>query len=583
MKTNDILPELLTEVSLYLSRYDCFSCMSVSRHWYNCIKRQFYKKVDIKNTLQFDSFLQTLHRSRNTHKKRKEHTEVGYLVKELRLISYGMCYPIIVLTQDKLNTLSDLCPRLEVLEFDSSQWVNLNNMSVFESWKNLTSIAPLHCKYIHYVSFASRLTQLRIFHTSQEENQLFTVFPNMPFLKYLTLDIFCGQPNANTGLDVDQYLKTLHSTVPQLEALCLMFTNSQSETPSTNVMHHSTRIKLKSLSLKGIPNVSYWFRYISKNYRLLENLEISEPIISNINTYLQMDAIVQLVQQLSSLKKLSLKGENACYLYSDALINELGRSECNVRQFEYDFNAYDLNRSTQFLNSIAKCPLKQLQRLQIRVGNQRLTWPGVIQGIYYCNNLVDLELWFARGFMDAHPYTHFVIDEFMQQMPRLKRLCLREADVQLGKYEIKGLALEILDLRDSRITQMKEFCQFVSDQCTSLTQLSLSPGEGAVTLTLSNNRLEKLYLFYFRTRNHFLSVVPSIENQTDITDFCLVKEKNHRRLATVDELIELQWRKDLDLAFALIRIQCKSLRQLYVDDTRLPFHYFRQYKKICIL
>jgi hypothetical protein len=319
--------------------------MQVSLHWYNCLKDQFYKSVDIEDASQFDAFLHKLDRSQTDDNKGEEYTKLGYMVKELRLISYVANYRFTRFTQDKLNALGNFCPRLEVLEFDSSQWSEINNMAIFERWKYLKSITPIDCKYIHYVSFIPTLTKLRIIHKSPEEDQLFALLANMTFLKDLTLDLICVNPRTYPGLDTDQFLKTLHTTVPQLESLCLTFAIFRYKAPSPNAMHHSS-INLKSLSLKGITSPHNWFHYISKNYYLLENLEILDPIISQVNTHLQTDALAHLVQQLSLLKRLSLQGGNVLYLFSEALTDEFAKPGCSVRQFECDFICFDLNKST---------------------------------------------------------------------------------------------------------------------------------------------------------------------------------------------------------------------------------------------
>jgi hypothetical protein len=297
--------------------------------------------VDIEDASQFDAFLHKLDRSQTDDNKGEEYTKLSYMVKELRLISSVANYRFTRLTQDKLNALGEFCPRLEILEFDSSKWSEINNMAVFERWKHLKSITPIDCKYIHYVSFIPTLTKLHIMHTSPEENQLFTVFANMTFLKDLTLDTLCGQ--SYPRLYTDQFLTTLHTTLPQLESLSLVCTRGNA--PSPNIIHHN-RINLKSLSLKGITSLHNWFHYISKNYYLLENLEILDPIISQVNTHLQTDALAHLVQQLSLLKRLSLQGGNVLYLFSEALTDEFAKPGCSVRQFECDFICFDLNKST---------------------------------------------------------------------------------------------------------------------------------------------------------------------------------------------------------------------------------------------
>jgi hypothetical protein len=570
MKANRIAPELLREISKYLSKYDCYNAMHVSCHWYNCLKDQFYKSVDIESTSQLDAFLHALDRSQADDNKGEEYSKLGYMVKELRLISYVASPRFTRLTQDKLNALGEFCPRLEVLEFNSSQWADVSNIAVFEKWKHLKSIAPIDCKYIHYVSFTPSLTKLHIIHRSPKEDQLFALLANMTFLKDLTLDIFCGQPRTYPGLDTDQFLKTLHTTVPQLESLCLTFAMFRYKAPSPDAMHHS-RINLKSLSLKGITSPHNWFHYISKNYYLLENLEILDPIISKVNIHLQTDALFHLVQELSSLKKISLKGESVCYLYSDALIDEFSKPGCSVRQFEYSFYGFDLNKSTKFLDMIKACPPKQLQKLFIMVANQRFSWPGSLESLYQCKSLVDIDLCFARSYMDPYQYTDFVLDEFLLQFPRIKRLRLKQADVQLGGCDKKIGSLQNLDLKESRVLGIEELCQFINKQCISLSQLTLAQEKETVVLNLSNRRFDMVCLSYYKSSYRYRRITPCIENHPELNNFCWDNRVNAHHLTSMIELADLQ-ENDFDSPATHAWIHCKSLQRLYVDREKLFFH-----------
>jgi hypothetical protein len=525
--------------------------------------------VDIESTSQFDAFLHTLDRSQADNNKGEEYSKLGYMVKELRLISYDVDCKIATLTQDRLNALGDFCPRLEVLELGSSQWENISNMAVFERWKNLKSIAPVLWKHIHCLSFTPNLTKLYILHTPQENDKLFAVFSKIPFLKHLTLNILDGPSNAHTGFNLDQYLKTIHTTVPQLERLCLglTFAKIQNKAPSPNTIHHN-RINLKSLSLKGITSPHNWFHYISKNYYLLENLEILDPIISQVNIHIQTDALVHLVLELPSLKKLSLQGGNIWYLYSEALTDEFAKPGCSVRQFEYSFYGFDLNKSTKFLDAIKACPLKHLKQLYIRVTDQHLLWPGSLEGLYQCKNLDDVEICFARHFM--HPYTDFVLDEFLLQLPRIKRLRLQKADVRIDECDKKIGSLQELDLEESRVLEIEELCRFINKQCISLSQLTLAQEKENVVLNLSNRRLDKLS--YQCLNYYFWRATPCVENRPELNNFCWDNKTNPRRLTSMKELADLK-ESDYGFGSSLVQIHCKSLRQLFVDGRKLSFHH----------
>jgi hypothetical protein len=194
--------------------------------------------------------------------------------------------------------------------------------------------------------------------------------------------------------------------------------------------------------------------------------------------------------------------------------------------------------------------------------------PGSLEGLYQCKNLVDLDICLRRDFI--HPYTDFALDGFLLQLPQIKRLCLKQADVRLVGYDKKIGSLQELDLGESRVLGIDGLCQFINKQCISLAQLSLAPVKESTVLNLPNRRLDKLSFQYLNY--YFWWITPCIENRPELKNFCWDNRMNSHSLTSMINLADLK-ENGYDSPTIYVWIHCKSLRQLFVDGRKLSFHH----------
>lgn len=596
--------EFLQKVSTHLSVQDCWHATLVCRSWHHTFQRALYKKVFIYS----DKQLQQLVASISHH---------GYLVKELHLISTRSHESTtlqedlnhVLLDQDTLLTLHHLCPLLEVLRFDPSQWIHLQLPDHLQ-WTQMRQ-----CGMIHYTNFTptfltffgSNLTQLHMTHAAHDLETLVDRL-RIPTLKELRLEMIVEVENEMI-FTTTHSLERLHANLPQLVVFHFMRNKTPHHetvpahdlTSSSFIFAHPTAVR--TLTLHGHVDSIQWFQFISINYPLLETLELTQISTSRFGTkWIWQTALIDLIRSLPCLQRLCLGGKNIPQLFSKALLVELN-SNTQINEFNIDFQTYQAIESCQFLLSLASNGLASLRHLSLRVWEQIPGWSGVTKNLFQCQGLVSLQLWFSKGFMDQFPFTSFYFDHFLIHLPRLKKLALTGAHVQvMYKQDQQVLELEELFLVQCKIEHHDRVFQYISNACPQLNILEFSKCESERLAINKSHLLNEwtMDLHQIQLKRLVLSSILIYVGTVQTNDFIGIQINGRIRwCSTIKSMIYPEYglcddtEKNLELdkvyqsytfskpledrmpgnytpTLGVLVIHCPSLTQLYLDNLKIP-------------
>ncbi|KAI7890931.1 uncharacterized protein EV154DRAFT_464959 [Mucor mucedo] len=592
--------EFLHKVSTHLSVQDCWHATLVCRSWHHTFQRVLYKKVFIYSDTQLKQLVSSI----SYH---------GYLVKEIHLISTISHESTtlhdnprhVLLDQDTLLTLNHLCPLLEVLRFHPSQWTNLE-LSDQMQWSQMRQ-----CGIVHYEDFTpsfltvfgTNLTQLHMTHAAHDLETLVDRL-RIPTLKELTLEILVQVENE---IIPTQHLERMHANLPQLTA----FHFKRNKTPHheavpahdiISLFAHPTTVR--TLTLHGHVDSIQWFQFITTNYPKLQELELTQITTSRFGTkWMWQTALIDLIRSLPSLQRLSLGGKNIPQLFSKALLVELNSNK-QIDEFNIDFQTYQAIESCQFLLSLASSDgLASLRHLSLRVWEQIPGWSGVTKNLFQCQGLVSLQLWFSKGFMDQFPFTSFLIDHFLLHLPRLKKLALTGAHVQVMYKDYKDLDIQVFDLEELSLVQCKierhdVVLQYLSTCCPRLDTMEFSKCESERSAVNKSHVLNEwtMDLQQIRLKKLVLSSILIYIGTVQTNDFIGIRihdEKGQRTqwCSTTKSMIypeyglceDTEKNTELDKVYqsmpgnytptlGVLVIHCQSVTQVFLDNLKIPNH-----------
>lgn len=622
MKSNNRLPsEFLHQVSTYLSLQDRYNCLFVCRFWYHAFSRIIYKTIHVYSDTQFKQFIHSLSHNGHFVKSLCLHSSAQYShepIDSLEDLEDPRYVKPININQEQLELLNVLCPQLEIFEFDRSQWKHLQLTKQMKLWKHMIRCAPIeHSTFLdsRFISiFGSSLTYLNInyTHVPEQEADLISSLHLVPTLKHLALETFFNdtqQPMTTSIVSISKFLEQIHTELPYLQKLEFIRTNPPKHEPLTSVHNDSNLLsnftkasQLKSLTVQGYIDSIRWFEFIQNNYPHLEELKINQIATSRFGTkWMWQQALVNLIRQSRCMKSLSIGGRNTPQLLSTGLALELKSPACPIEELYIDFKTYQAIESCQFLLIIVAYGLRQLRFLRLRVWEQTPGWSGVTHNLFQCRQLVSLELSLSKGLMDQYPFTPFLIDNFLENMPQLEQLFLVGAEIQVLYNHLVDLntqfsfSLHTLTLAQSRVQNHHTVFPYLSACCPHLKQVHFKQCEVtkpslAFSVNLLSSHLEKISLCSFllgaTTAVEYIGIKLITHSPASrkmawchvafvspaYPEYTMVKDQD-----VLDELDSLQYQTmpgNYAPSLGIITLRCQSVSDIYLDTMKISRKHF---------
>lgn len=492
-------PEFIQQVATYLTLQDCSNSLYVCKLWFHTFKRSIYRKVYINSDNQLQKLLESLTQSFELYQNSYHN---GLMIREIHLVkeqntlldsrNQAQKQPV-HLSQKNFDLLAELCPELEILNFDISQWQNIKLNPSASSWKYLRQCAPISYMNFNSQFFnsfnGSKLSHLHISHQPEELDELVGNLKCVSNLENLTLEMNYNE-NDIVSLPFTKCLQQMHELLPRLKSFNFIRTKTphQESPASSHDPHFLSAFKqpcynLQALSLHGHVDSYKWFDFISSSYPNLQSLSLTQLTTSRFGTkWMWQNALVHMIQSLPSLKSLTLGGKNAPQLFSKDFAVELRKPTCSIDNLYVDFQTYQAIESCQFLLLVQSYGLCQLKFLRLRVWEQIPGWSGVTSNLFQCKQLQTLELSLSKGLMDQFPFTPFLIDHLLGHLPQLENLTLVGANMQVTYNNFVDLdkgsfKLQKLELRQSKIENHETVFMYLSSCCPLLDTLLLEKCE----------------------------------------------------------------------------------------------------------
>lgn len=636
-------PEFIQQVATYLTLQDCSNSLYVCKLWFHIFQRSIYRKVYIYSDNQLQKLLESLTQSFELYQNSYHN---GLMIREIHLVKEKntLLDPRnqepkrhVHLSQKTFDLLAKLCPELEILNFDISQWQHIKLNSSASSWKHMRQCAP-----ISYMNFnaqflttfnGSKLSHLHLSHQPEKLDELVGSLKYVSSLESLTLEMNYNENDA-VSLPFTKCLQQMHALLPRLNSFNFIRTKTphQESSASSQDPHFLSAFKqpchnLQALSLHGHVDSYKWFDFISSNYPNLQSLSLTQLTTSRFGTkWMWQNALVHMIQSLPSLKSLTLGGKNVPQLFSKGFAVELQKPTCSIDNLYVDFQTYQAIESCQFLLLVQSYGLRQLKFLRLRVWEQIPGWSGVTSNLFHCKQLQTLELSLSKGLMDQFPFTPFLIDHLLGHLPQLERLTLVGANVQVTYNNFVDLdkgsfKLQELELRQSKIENHETVLMYLSSCCPHLDTILLEKCEiekkrqqqmilpsstlNTCCIPMPNSTMSKVklssFLIYSGTilRNDYIGIELLCENQDQpkivwcgtnkskgmqiypVYSICEDQDK----IAELTDLYQTYGSTSSSLltpmpgnftpTFGVITIQCKALLSgIALDNLKIPLKHF---------
>ncbi|KAI8362591.1 hypothetical protein BD560DRAFT_404267 [Blakeslea trispora] len=564
-RRNRFSSEVLYQISSYLSFKDYYHCLYVCWFWHHIFLRALYKRIIIQSGPQLRRLIASL---RLSERPCYNGYHPGLFIEELylghRLTDDTLRRNLDVevhISQNDLELLSVLCPRLKILDFDISQWEHLSIDSTIMPWHRLQQCAPIYFCHLNtsfLTSFnGSKLVELTILHRWEKLDSLVTRLNALPALTKLTLEVVDGLTGASS--EMTQSLQTIHTLLPHLRHLSFIC-NSSPRPEASSIATQDPRYlspfshpsQLKSLLLHGHVDSIKWFNFIATSYPSLESLSLTNLSSSKFGTkWMWQTALVHMLQKLPLLKTLSLGGENISQLFSSSFAFELKKPTCSIQDVSIDLNVHQAIESCQFLLFVAAHGIKQLKHLKLHVWEQLPGWPGTTPNLFKCQYIVSLELSLSAGLTGQLPYTSFLINRFLQYMLCLQDFVLVGASVQVTRRPLqellecsRKLGLQKIRICQSKIEDLQTMSRYLSCCCPNLQELSLEEckadrKEQYQKALISNNcYLDFMYSDLARVDLSSCLVYVSSAQANDFIGIQLVTPKSYNSKVPLDQLTD---------------------------------------------
>ncbi|KAI8058729.1 hypothetical protein BDF21DRAFT_467575 [Thamnidium elegans] len=467
--------ELLLKVISYLQPKEKRQGLLVCKDWYQPFLYGLYYEIQIETPQQLGLLFHTLIHNNTQVIPHGHYTKVIRLHKRITLRN-NVLQERVIIPFTLFQKLPELCPNLEVLNFDTATWKFVAFDCKIARWKGIikqlptmaslgTSLPFLQClgKGLTCLSIQSGMLLDVATH-----RRLFSIISLTPNLEHFSIVEDGGSyvPPATLSLAL-QDIELIHTMLPRLESLVITGDHIELSIadPSPDQLFLIDQVPthfLKKLDWNTSLTPITWLHYIAHKYPYIKDLTISifpsSPPLCQSETFFY----IQLVARCKYLETISLASPSLCHWFNPSFFQTLSPTIHQVRPILHKENRIRFE-SELTLASEYRHLLTTLEIDQWRFDIPFSTTLGLLSLL---PNLNHLELRF-----DSYN-KQYSIESILQSCPLLTHLALEWGSLTIAlppgkiKYRLQTLELTYIAFDPTLF-------QYLGNQCKALSTLVL--------------------------------------------------------------------------------------------------------------
>ncbi|KAI8378194.1 hypothetical protein EDC96DRAFT_571169 [Choanephora cucurbitarum] len=333
--------EILMQIASHLNPSDKKAVLSTCHDWHEIFRNSLYTTVIIKSFDQFKKLHEALQTSYH-----KSLIPNGHIIKHLSVqprkpTCFQKKWPEPELPYSLLESLPQLCPYLESLDFDPTSWKMCVSYCTLDSWKHMRKIPAITCLNEAFLSLqylgstlASITVQSRILVDVSTSNRLSSIFSMTPCLEELTIQ---GEQSEGPILKLKfQDMELLHHLLPKLTRLSIIGSSIEmpicsSKLMAQQIMARSNASELRYLDWETRHIPSTWLLYIARKYPHLRHLQLdvhyNSQEISNGTPQVE-ELFLNLVDKCRHIETLALSCPTLSHWLTIPFLKSLKNNQC---------------------------------------------------------------------------------------------------------------------------------------------------------------------------------------------------------------------------------------------------------------
>ncbi|KAL7320585.1 hypothetical protein PS15m_000459 [Mucor circinelloides] len=627
VQTTHLPTEILIQIVNYLTPQEKQNGLIICQDWYNVFRYGLYHSISIKTLNQLEMLLKSLSQSSLICT-----VPNGHLVKHLSIQKKTvaclekMIQERLIIPRFLLEQLPDLCPNLELLDFDPETWKFVcyhSNVSKWNRMRRLPTLASLGANLPILKDLGKGLNSLSIQSNMivdiSTQGRLVSILSLVPHISQLTIR---GDKEPTLNLTLND-LEIIHTLLPSLRKLEIVGDNIQLHT-----LNSETETKNKVDSFPTAPQVTglcintrltpvMWLYYVAHKYPQLKQLTVDvfyDPVNSMENFEAEKALFLNLVHKCRHLEIIELSCPVLNHWFNSAFFETLKAHQCIQEikpitrrngqiKFDADFN-FALEQGKDLLTA-----------LEIEQWRLDAKLPCTLQRLRSFTKLAYLELkcdsyhdeYPINILLDSCPVLETLVLEWgslvtpIQSIWKRRRHPLKLLSMTFASFSTNlfdYLSLSCPRIRTISMTKCKQLCLINDLSSQTVVEVNL-PNHHLDCLVLDGVRLDysSASMFYhglssyirlasvqtaqgkiwhhhvgYKAHNRTLPMLaPLDENDFQITQAYFDKRESSQVIHSSKQFLEnLSEQKvnnmlKTNLMFGYIRINCKSIDQFYLD------------------
>lgn len=628
-KTTHLPNEILIQIINYLTPQEKRNGLVICQDWYNVFRYGLYHSISIKTLCQLELLLKSLSKSST------QMTPNGHLIKNLFIQKKTvaclekMIQERLIIPRFLFEQLPDLCPNLEVLDFDPETWKFVcfhSNISKWNHMRQLPTLASLGANLPFLQDLGQGLKSLSIQSSMivdiSTQGRLVSILSLVPHIHQLAIR---GDKISTLNLTLND-IEIIHRLLPCLKKLEIVGDNIQlpimhGHQVEKDTIHmidlFPTATQFTSLHIDTRLTPVTWLYYVAHKYPQLKYLHMNVHYDTNNS-----------MGDFQIEKSLFLNLANKCRHI------EIMEFSCPILDHWFNVSLFETLKSHQCIQEIRSITQKNGQikldsefNLAIQHGRHLLTaleieqWrldiklPYTLQKLRNFTKLAYLELK-----CDSY-HDEYHVDSLLDSCPVLETLILEWGSLvtpigtawKRRKHPLKSLSMTFASFSTNVFDYLSVNCPYISTismiKCKQLCIINDISSKTVIELNLPNHHLDCLILdgvrldyssasmFYHglssymriallqtnqeKVWHHHIGYkagnrkfpITALLDKTDsqITQSYFDNRESSQAIYSSKQFLENLSEQKVDnllktnLMFGYIRINCKSIDQFYLD------------------
>ncbi|KAL9536641.1 hypothetical protein MBANPS3_012490, partial [Mucor bainieri] len=625
--TTHLPTEILVQIVNYLTPQEKQSGLLICQDWYHVFRYGLYHNICIKTVHQLEMLLKSLSQSSSVSAVPNGHLVKSLFIQKKTVACLEkMIHERLIIPRFLLEQLPDLCPNLEVLDFDPETWKFVcyhSNVSKWNHMRQLPTLASLGANLPILKDLGKGLRSLSIQSNMivdiSTQGRLVSILSLVPHINQLTIQ---GDKESTLNLTLND-MEIIHKLLPRLRSLDIVGDNIQLHTMNNEretinkVDGFPTAPQVASLRIDTRLTPVTWLYYVAHKYPQLKRLNIDVHYdTSNAMEDFQVEKalLLNLAHKCRHLETIELSCPVLSHWFNTSFFETLKRNQCIQEikpmtrrngQIKYDADfSFALEQGKDLLTA-----------LEIEQWRLDAKLPCTLHRLRSFTKLAYLELK-----CDSY-HDEYQINTLLESCPVLETLVLEWGSLitptqplwKRKRHPLKSLSMTFASFSTNLFDYLSLSCPHVSTisltKCKQLCLINNLASQTVIALNLPNHHLDCLVLdgvrldyssasmFYhglssyirlasvqstqgtawyhhtgYKANNSKLPIlVPLDESDSQITRAYFDKRESSQVVRNSKGFLENLSAQKLanllktNLMFGYIRVNCKSIDQFYLD------------------